>query len=197
VGVHLRQNGSPRFMTESVSMARFTALRSLWLRQADGFALLVTPGLPPSLRRGAWFPNGRQLTHICSRNLPLTAGRGLIGVRQVLPWLLFWHLGKICLGRTHPNDVWLYGARGPALIPACFTDSLSGLRRELVLDAAPEPTDTSRRKVPPPAMLMLGALTALTRLELFGYDSDSDGLTRQDPEGSGEARSRPNVWVSL
>ena len=54
-----------------------------------------------------------------------------------------------------------------------------------MLDAAPAPADSR----PAPAELELGALTALTRLELFGYKSDSEGLTRQYPEGSGEARA--------
>ncbi len=50
-GVYVTAEGTDVPLTTPVSMARFTALRSLCLWQANSVTLQsVTPGLPPSLR---------------------------------------------------------------------------------------------------------------------------------------------------
>ncbi len=51
-GVYVTQKEPWKILVEPGSMARFVALRSLWLRQVNLFTLTRGPGLPPSLRRG-------------------------------------------------------------------------------------------------------------------------------------------------
>jgi len=53
-GVYITTDG-PRISAgqlEPRSMERFMTLRSLWLRQANMFTLIIPPDMPPSLRHG-------------------------------------------------------------------------------------------------------------------------------------------------
>ena len=50
-GVYVTKTGPRKPLKQSVSMARFVTLRSLWLRQCNSYTLdRVTPGMPAGLR---------------------------------------------------------------------------------------------------------------------------------------------------
>ncbi len=61
------------------SVARFAALRSLWLRQANLFTLLVLPKMPAGLRRGPR-PTCRRL-HQCAGS-PVSPGEWSSALRD-------------------------------------------------------------------------------------------------------------------
>jgi len=52
-GVYVSLDDGPHVpLGEPVNMARFTALRRVWLRHANNYTMeMIKPGLPPSLRR--------------------------------------------------------------------------------------------------------------------------------------------------
>ena len=200
-GVYVSMMSPDDPLTAPVSMARFTALRRLWLRQATATTLrgvqlskstglrYVGPHASPSCKR-ALHPS--LALHSCTALRQF--GLFLASVRVTCQWIppQCW-LGSTSHTQSYARMLRQFLTR--ALLHNPYPRP-PRLRRDLVLDAEPMPAIRGTGPCAP-FDLDLGALTALTRLELRGYATDSPhehGWRQLLSPGAGRCCLRIHEW---
>jgi len=201
-GVYLSTQGPSEPPTAECSMARFTMLRRLWLRQ---FSCNMFEGveldLPPSLRCSA-APHSLTVLVVSagamnhSEYVELGSGAQQVcsacdTALSLFPVGLPTCADQVTINSPVPAACLPVGACGAA--PVAFHIRLLNFCRDLVLDAAPNAdSDNNYGVISPVEWPELG--TALTRLEFRGYSTRD--YHNEDWKPVGDANTKPPLSPS-